>query len=70
MITDDGKATTTKYVPVTPGGTPVLHIAADTEEQAIANLLEDAAHMPYDGWPGFKARGYTIEKWEISGSET
>lgn len=65
MITNYGKAMTTKYVPVTPGGTACIHIWADTEEQAVANLLEDAAHMPYDGWAGFQARGYTIEKWEV-----
>lgn len=54
----------TKFVPVTPAGTPILDIAAATEKQAIKNLLEAAAHMPYDGWEGFKARGYTIEKFE------
>ena len=50
-----------KYVPVTPGGTVVMHLEADSEEQAIKNLLRDAAHMPYDGWEGFQQRGYTIE---------
>lgn len=52
-----------RYVPITPGGTPVVHIEAKTREEAIANLLDDAAHMPYDGWAGFEARGYTIEEW-------
>ena len=42
----------------------MFHLEADTEEQAIQNLLVDAAHMPYDGWEGFKARGYTIETYE------
>lgn len=48
------------YVPHTPGGTALFWIKAETEAQAIANLLEDAAHMPYDGWEGFKQRGYEI----------
>lgn len=51
------------YVPCTPAGTPLVHLAADTEQEAIDNLLEDAAHMPYAGWEGFKERGYTIEEW-------
>lgn len=52
------------WVPITPAGTPVVHIAADTEEQAWENLLEDAAHMPYDGKQGFIERGYTVEEFE------
>lgn len=52
------------YVPVTPGGTPCVWIKAKTEEQAIKNLLKDAAHMSYKTWENFKKRGYTIEKWE------
>jgi hypothetical protein len=49
------------YVPVTPAGTPLLHLEANTEEQAWKNLMIDAAHMPYVGKPGFVARGYTVE---------
>lgn len=48
------------YIPCTPAGSPLMHLEADSEDQAIQNLLEDAAHMPYDGWPGFQKRGYTI----------
>ncbi len=61
------------YVPVTPGGTPVPYgaacrmgktNAARTREQAIKNLLEDGAHMPYgDDWKVWEERGYTIEHW-------
>lgn len=53
----------TTYVPCTPAGTPLLHLAADTkaQAQAIQNLLQDAAHMPYAGWEGFQQRGYTVE---------
>jgi len=55
----------TVYVPVTPGGTILFNLAAKTEQEAIDNLLADAAHMPYDGWDspdgyGFKQRGYEI----------
>lgn len=55
------------YVPVTPGGTILVNLAASTEQEAIDNLLRDAAHMPYDGWDsaegmGFKQRGYEICK--------
>lgn len=51
------------YVPETPAGTPLVHLRAKTEEQAWANLLRDAAHMPYRGIAGFKARGYRVERW-------
>ncbi len=55
------------FVPVTPGGTILVNLAALTEQGAIDNLLRDAAHMPYDGWDspsgfGFKQRGYEICK--------
>jgi hypothetical protein len=58
------------YVPVTPGGTVMMDLEAETEEEAIENLLRDASHMPYEGWDsstgiGFKQRGYTIECYEI-----
>lgn len=52
--------TMNKYVPLTPGGTLCDWLAADTEAEAWANLLEDAAHMPYVGVRGFKRRGYTV----------
>lgn len=61
------------YVPVTPGGTPVPYGAANrsgkvnaarTEEEAWANLMEDAKHMPYGTKENFIKRGYTIEYWE------
>ena len=54
----------TLYIPVTPGGTPCFWLSAETEQEAIDNLLQDAAHMPYDGWEGFKERGYTIDTLE------
>lgn len=54
----------TTYVPCTPAGTLLLHIAADSREKAIENLLDEAGHKPYEGWQGFEARGYTIEEFE------
>lgn len=53
-----------QFVPVTPAGSVLAHLEADTEEQAWDNLLRDAAHMPYDGKAGFNARGYTVEEIE------
>lgn len=53
-----------QYVPITPGGTPCVWLAAKTEKKAWENLLKDAAHMPYKGIEGFKQRGYTVEKWK------
>ena len=61
------------FVPVTPGGTPVMYghgalmgkrVAANTREKAIANLLKDASHMPYKTWDNFEKRGYTIAEYE------
>lgn len=57
---------TAKYVPATPAGTVLFHLAAKTEQKAWENLLKDAAHMPYKGIEGFKARGYTVELWEVA----
>jgi hypothetical protein len=51
------------FVPVTPGGTPVMGLAARTKDQAINRLLIDASHMPYVTWESFQRRGYTIEEW-------
>lgn len=48
------------YVPMTPGGTLCMWLAAKTEDKAWEKLLEDAAHMPYKGKEGFKQRGYKV----------
>lgn len=64
----------TWFVPVTPAGTALIYgagarlgkiNAARTRKRAIANLLEDAAHMPYGTWENFERRGYTIEEWNV-----
>ncbi|NUX58711.1 hypothetical protein [Paraburkholderia youngii] len=51
-----------KWFPVTPAGSPLLWLAADTVDEAWAKLLDDAAPMPYDGRKGFEERGYTVEQ--------
>ncbi len=51
------------WIPQTPAGTNCDWLAARTEAEAWANLLRDAAHMPYEGKPGFIARGYTVHLW-------
>ena len=51
-----------QFIPITPGGTPCIWLASDTEQEAIDALLIDAAHMPYKTWDKFKKRGYTIEE--------
>lgn len=53
----DGKQV---WIPRTPAGTDCMWLSSRTEAEAWANLLRDAAHMPYDGKRGFIARGYTV----------
>lgn len=50
------------FIPVTPAGTLVVGLAAETREEAISRLLFDASHMPYRNWKAFQRRGYTIEE--------
>jgi hypothetical protein len=52
----------TSWVPVTPAGSLLFHLEAETEDAAWQNLLKDAAHMPYNGKDGFYERGYRVEK--------
>ena len=49
-----------EYMPVTPAGTLLTWLIADTEQGAWDNLLEDAAHMPYKTQENFVIRGYTV----------
>ncbi len=53
------------FIPITPAGTILMHLVAPTEEEAWANLLRDAAHMPYKTKENFMKRGYRVEKWEV-----
>lgn len=53
------------FVPVTPAGTPIAHLASSTEQEAIKKLLIEASHMPYKTWDNFKKRGYTIKCWDF-----
>lgn len=56
---------TAKFVPFTPAGSCLMHLAAKTEQGAWAKLLLDAAHMPYKTVEHFKERGYTVEKMDV-----
>ncbi len=53
-----------RFVPTTPAGTLIFELEARTEKRAIKKLLRQASHMPYQGWEGFKQRGYTIKEIE------
>ena len=52
----------TKFVPITPGGTVLMHLSSSTEPKAWAKLLVDAGHMPYKTIENFKKRGYVVEE--------
>ena len=54
------------WIPRTPAGSDLGWLACPTEAQAWAALLQDAAHMPYQGISGFKARGYSVHRWEAA----
>jgi hypothetical protein len=60
----DTKTPRGSWIPSTPAGTLLPWLEAPTEAKAWANLLKDAAHMPYRGIEGFKRRGYTVDFWE------
>jgi len=53
---------TKQYVPITPGGTVLIELAAETEDGAWTKLINDASHMPYKTKQNFINRGYTIGK--------
>jgi hypothetical protein len=50
------------YVPVTPGGTVLMHLESKTEDEAWRKLLKDAAHMPYKTKENFIKRGYAVDE--------
>lgn len=50
------------YMPVTPAGTICDWLEKDTEEEAWAALMKEAAHMPYPDQAAFEKRGYTVEE--------
>lgn len=51
------------FIPITPAGTPLTGLAADTLQEAMTRVMKDAAHMPYRTWEHFLRRGYSIEEW-------
>lgn len=48
------------FIPVTPAGTLLVGLAADSEAQARERLIRDARHMSYRSWAEFLQRGYTV----------
>lgn len=64
------------FIPCTPAGTACIYAAGSrgwnsvnasrSKEQAIKNIVADAAHMPYQqSWKVMQKRGYTIERWNM-----
>lgn len=51
------------YVPITPGGTPCIWLASESEDEAWEKLLIEGAHMPYKTKENFQKRGYVVEEW-------
>ena len=50
------------YIPVTPGGSVLMHLESATEPEAWDKLLVDASHMPYKTKDNFIKRGYSVDK--------
>jgi hypothetical protein len=48
------------FYPISPGGTVLAHIAADTEEKAWANLLRETEGL-YKDREALEERGYIVE---------
>ena len=48
------------FVPITPGGTVLLELASETENEAWKKLMRASAHMPYCGREQFERRGYRV----------
>lgn len=57
-----------KYIPVIPGGMLCTWLAADTEEEAWANLLRDP-EMPYKGKAEAQERGCKIFEAQLPDGE-
>lgn len=49
-----------RFIPVSPGETPLFDLEASTEEAAWEKLMKAAAHMPYRTKEHFEKRGYTV----------
>lgn len=58
-----------RFIPFTPAGSCLMHLAAPSEKEAWENLLRDAAHMPYKTKERFQQRGYTVESWDDNSFE-
>ena len=51
----------TRFVPVTPAGTPCDWLASKTVDEAWQKLMEYASYMPYRTKEDFIKRGYTMD---------
>jgi hypothetical protein len=51
---------TKTYVPVTPGGSVLMHLESKTRKKAWKRLMKEAAHMPYQNQKEFEKRGYEV----------
>ena len=49
-----------RWIPETPGGSLLMHLEADSEEEAWANLVDDAPHVRYGSRSILYARGYRV----------
>lgn len=54
------------YFPTTPAGTILDELAAKTKDEAWANLMEEASHMPYSSKQAFIERGYTLYEMQVA----
>jgi hypothetical protein len=50
------------WVPVTPGGSVLMHLERDTEEEAWEALMQEAAHIHYRNQQEFEERGYEVNE--------
>jgi hypothetical protein len=53
------------FVPVTPGGTWLFGLAANTAAEAQQRLVCDTRHMGYGSWAALVQRGYTLKECDV-----
>ena len=54
----------TTYIPVTPGGTVLIHLESSSADVAWSKLLKDTRHMPYRNKAEMQKLGYEVWKSE------
>ena len=50
----------TTYIPITPGGSALMDLESNTEEEAWSKLLNKTAYMSYKDKQALIQRGYEI----------